>query len=467
MSANKNLTINQFLKNQNSLQTLRFITCGSVDDGKSTLIGRMLFESKLIFDDQIVSLEHDSRKSGTQGEDIDFALLVDGLAAEREQGITIDVAYRYFATDKRKFIVADTPGHEQYTRNMITGASTADAAIILIDARNGLMTQTKRHSYLCSLMGIKNIILAINKMDLVKYNEKKYLHILEEYKKFTSDFKFKNITAIPMSALKGHNIVENSKKMRWYKGKPLLRILESINIDEIKKKEKLRLPIQWVNRLDSEFRGFSGTIVSGKIKKGDVISVLPNGNKAKISKIIVSGKKVAVAYDKTAVTVTLDKEIDISRGDMLVKNDEPCEISNQFQVNLIWMSEIPGLIGRSHLIKIGHQSAGVQITNIKHKININSFEKLPASTLELNDICLAEISLDKSIIFDDYANNRSLGSFIIIDRITNQTIAVGMIKFALRRSQNVYNQKLDINKKARQTLNGHKSKVIWFTGLSG
>ena len=467
MTTNKNLTINQFLKNQNSLQTLRFITCGSVDDGKSTLIGRMLFESKLIFDDQIVSLEHDSRKSGTQGEDIDFALLVDGLAAEREQGITIDVAYRYFATDKRKFIVADTPGHEQYTRNMITGASTADAAIILIDARNGLMTQTKRHSYLCSLMGIKNIILAINKMDLVKYNEKKYLHILEEYKKFTSDFKFKNITAIPMSALKGDNIVENSKKMRWYKGKPLLRILESINIDEIKKKEKLRLPIQWVNRLDSEFRGFSGTIVSGKIKKGDVISVLPNGNKAKISEIIVSGKKVAVASDKTAVTVTLDKEIDISRGDMLVKNDEPCEISNQFQVNLVWMSEIPGLIGRSHLIKIGHQSAGVQITNIKHKININSFEKLPASTLELNDICLAEISLDKSIIFDDYANNRSLGSFIIIDRITNQTIAVGMIKFALRRSQNVYNQKLDINKKARQTLNGHKSKVIWFTGLSG
>ena len=316
-------------------------------------------------------------------------------------------------------------------------------------------------------MGIKHIILAINKMDLVKYNEKKYLHILEEYKKFTSDFKFKNITAIPMSALKGHNIVENSKKMRWYKGKPLLRILESINIDEIKKKEKLRLPIQWVNRLDSEFRGFSGTIVSGKIKKGDVISVLPNGNKAKISEIIVSGKKVPVASDKTAVTVTLDKEIDISRGDMLIKNDEPCEISNQFQVNLVWMSEIPGLIGRSHLIKIGHQSAGVQITNIKHKININSFEKLPASTLELNDICLAEISLDKSIIFDDYANNRSLGSFIIIDRITNQTIAVGMIKFALRRSQNVYNQKLDINKKARQTLNGHKSKVIWFTGLSG
>lgn len=467
MSSNKNLTINQFLKNQNSLQTLKFITCGSVDDGKSTLIGRMLFESQLIFDDQIVSLEHDSKKSGTQGDDIDFALLVDGLAAEREQGITIDVAYRYFATDKRKFIVADTPGHEQYTRNMITGASTADAAIILIDARNGLMTQTKRHSYLCSLMGIKNIILAINKMDLVEYKEKEYLHILEDYKKFTSDFKFKNITAIPMSALKGENIVENSKKMRWYKGQSLLRILETINIDEIKKKQKLRLPIQWVNRLDSEFRGFSGTVVSGKIKKGDVISVLPNGNKAKISEIIVSGKKVTSASDKTAVTVTLDKEIDISRGDMLVKNDEPCEISNQFQVNLVWMSENPGLIGRSHLIKIGHQSAGVQITNIKHKVNINSFEKLPATTLELNDICLAEISLDKYVIFDEYTNSRSLGSFIIIDRITNQTIAVGMIKFSLRRSQNIYNQKLDVNKKARQTLNGHKSKVIWFTGLSG
>jgi len=467
MSANKNLTINQFLKNQNSLQTLRFITCGSVDDGKSTLIGRMLFESQLIFDDQIISLKHDSKKSGTQGEDIDFALLVDGLAAEREQGITIDVAYRYFATNKRKFIVADTPGHEQYTRNMITGASTADVAIILVDSRNGLMTQTKRHSYLCSLMGIKKIILAINKMDLVEYKEKKYINILEEYKKFTSDFNFKNITAIPMSALRGDNIVENSKKMRWYKGKSLLRMLETINIDEIKKKEKLRLPIQWVNRLDSEFRGFSGTIVSGNIKKGDVISVLPNGNKAKISEIIVSGKKVSSASDKTAVTVTLDKEIDISRGDMLVKNDEPCEISNQFQVNLVWMSEIPGLIGRSHLIKIGHQSAGVQITNIKHKVNINSFEKLPGSSLELNDICLAEISLDKSIIFDEYANSRSLGSFIMIDRITNQTIAVGMIKFALRRSQNIFNQKLDINKKDRQTLNGHKSKVIWFTGLSG
>ncbi|MGY9026010.1 MAG: sulfate adenylyltransferase subunit CysN [Candidatus Pelagibacterales bacterium] len=465
--SNKVSEIGKFLQNQSSLKTLRFITCGSVDDGKSTLIGRMLYEAQLIFDDQIISLENDSKKSGTQGADIDFALLVDGLAAEREQGITIDVAYRYFATDKRKFIVADTPGHEQYTRNMITGASTADAAIILVDARNGLMTQTKRHSYLCSLMGIKNIILAINKMDLIAYKKNDYLKIVEEYKSFVSDFNFKQVIPLPISALKGDNIVEISKKMKWYDGKTLISLLENISISKKKTNEQLRLPIQWVNRLDSEFRGFSGTIVSGKLKKGDLVSVLPNGNKAKILEVIVSGKSVPSAQVNQAVTFTLDKEIDISRGNMLVPIDQPCEISNQFQVKLVWMSDTKGLLGRSHLIKIGHQTAGAQITNIKHKINVNTFEKLPGNTLELNDICLAEINLDKSIIFENYNTNRALGSFILIDRVTNQTLAVGMINFSLRRSQNIYNQKLDVNKKSRQILNGHKSKVIWLTGLSG
>jgi|TARA_B110000305_G_C19438445_1_gene640372 bifunctional enzyme CysN/CysC len=465
--SNKVSEIGKFLQNQSSLKTLRFITCGSVDDGKSTLIGRMLYEAQLIFDDQIISLENDSKKSGTQGADIDFALLVDGLAAEREQGITIDVAYRYFATDKRKFIVADTPGHEQYTRNMITGASTADAAIILVDARNGLMTQTKRHSYLCSLMGIKNIILAINKMDLIAYKKNDYLKIVEEYKSFVSDFNFKQVIPLPISALKGDNIVEISNKMKWYDGKTLISLLENISISKKKTNEQLRLPIQWVNRLDSEFRGFSGTIVSGKLKKGDLVSVLPNGNKAKILEVIVSGKSVPSAQVNQAVTFTLDKEIDISRGNMLVPIDQPCEISNQFQVKLVWMSDTKGLLGRSHLIKIGHQTAGAQITNIKHKINVNTFEKLPGNTLELNDICLAEINLDKSIIFENYNTNRALGSFILIDRVTNQTLAVGMINFSLRRSQNIYNQKLDVNKKSRQILNGHKSKVIWLTGLSG
>ena len=465
--SNKVSEIGKFLQNQSSLKTLRFITCGSVDDGKSTLIGRMLYEAQLIFDDQIISLENDSKKSGTQGADIDFALLVDGLAAEREQGITIDVAYRYFATDKRKFIVADTPGHEQYTRNMITGASTADAAIILVDARNGLMTQTKRHSYLCSLMGIKNIILAINKMDLIAYKKNDYLKIVEEYKSFVSDFNFKQVIPLPISALKGDNIVEISNKMKWYDGKTLISLLENISISKKKTNEQLRLPIQWVNRLDSEFRGFSGTIVSGKLKKGDLVSVLPNGNKAKILEVIVSGKSVPSAQVNQAVTFTLDKEIDISRGNMLVPIDQPCEISNQFQVKLVWMSDTKGLLGRSHLIKICHQTAGAQITNIKHKINVNTFEKLPGNTLELNDICLAEINLDKSIIFENYNTNRALGSFILIDRVTNQTLAVGMINFSLRRSQNIYNQKLDVNKKSRQILNGHKSKVIWLTGLSG
>ena len=465
--SNKVSEIGKFLQNQSSLKTLRFITCGSVDDGKSTLIGRMLYEAQLIFDDQIISLENDSKKSGTQGADIDFALLVDGLAAEREQGITIDVAYRYFATDKRKFIVADTPGHEQYTRNMITGASTADAAIILVDARNGLMTQTKRHSYLCSLMGIQNIILAINKMDLIAYKKNDYLKIVEEYKSFVSDFNFKQVIPLPISALKGDNIVEISNKMKWYDGKTLISLLENISISKKKTNEQLRLPIQWVNRLDSEFRGFSGTIVSGKLKKGDLVSVLPNGNKAKILEVIVSGKSVPSAQVNQAVTFTLDKEIDISRGNMLVPIDQPCEISNQFQVKLVWMSDTKGLLGRSHLIKIGHQTAGAQITNIKHKINVNTFEKLPGNTLELNDICLAEINLDKSIIFENYNTNRALGSFILIDRVTNQTLAVGMINFSLRRSQNIYNQKLDVNKKSRQILNGHKSKVIWLTGLSG
>jgi len=433
--------VNQYLAEQASLDTLRFITCGSVDDGKSTLIGRMLFEAQMIFEDQVASLQSDSKKMGTQGGDIDFALLVDGLASEREQGITIDVAYRFFATDRRKFIVADTPGHEQYTRNMVTGASTADVAVILIDARQGVLTQTRRHSMICSALGIKQMVIAINKMDLVDYHQDVFDRILEDYQAFAKDLQFTKMTAIPISALKGDNIIERSSHMHWHQGPTLLGLLETVDPRATRVDHALRFPVQWVNRPNLDFRGFSGTIEAGAAQVGQSIRVLPSGATAKIQGIALFEDRLESAEAGQAVTLTLDTEIDASRGDVIVAADAPCEVSDQFGVNIVWMDQEPGYLGRSFWLKLGTTQVNAHITAIKHKININTFEH--------------------------YQDCPPMGAFILIDRMNNQTVAAGMIEFALRRAKNVHRQKLEIDKAARRTLNGHTSRVLWFTGLSG
>jgi len=459
--------VNAYLEEQASLDTLRFITCGSVDDGKSTLIGRMLYEAQQIFEDQVASLRNDSKKMGTQGGDIDFALLVDGLAAEREQGITIDVAYRFFATDKRKFIVADTPGHEQYTRNMFTGASTADVAVILIDARQGVLTQTKRHSMICSALGIKNIVVAINKMDLVDYQQAVYEEIESDFRSFAEEMNFDTITPIPMAALKGDNVVERSQKTAWYQGPTLLGFLETVNTQLSRIDHALRLPVQWVNRPNLDFRGFSGTIEAGAASVGQKIRVLPSGETATIESIVLFEDNLVKAEAGQAVTVTLDREIDASRGDVIVSADSPCEVSDQFEVQLVWMDQEPGYIGRSYWLKIGTNRISGQITDIKYKININTSEHLSATQLELNDLCVVNLQVNHPIAFESFKDCPPMGSFILIDRMNNQTVGAGMIDFALRRATNVHNQKLDVDKQARRHLNGHTSKVLWFTGLSG
>jgi len=459
--------VNTYLAEQTSLDTLRFITCDSVDDGKSTLIGRMLCEAQLIFDDQVASLKSDSKKVGTQGGDIDFALLVDGLAAEREQGITIDVAYRFFATDKRKFIVADTPGHEQYTRNMVTGASSADLAIILIDARQGILTQTRRHSMICSVLGIKNIVLAVNKMDLMDYSKDTFEQIEANYRAFAKQLNFTQITAIPISALKGDNVIQRSTNSHWYHGPTLLGYLETLDYQSSDVEQPLRFPVQWVNRPNLDFRGFSGTIEAGRAQVGQAVRILPSGETANINEIILFKDKLKQADAGRAVTLTLDREIDASRGDLIVAADAPCEISDQFEIELIWMDQEPGFLGRSYLMKIGTQTVSAQITEIKHKININTFEKLSASKLELNDLCAVKIKTDRAIPFEAYKTCPGIGSLILIDRMSNQTVAAGMIDYALRRASNVHRQKLDVDKSTRRQMNGHTSKVIWFTGLSG
>ena len=459
--------VNAYLKEQASLDTLRFITCGSVDDGKSTLIGRMLYEAQLIFEDQVASLKSDSKKVGTQGSDIDFALLVDGLAAEREQGITIDVAYRFFSTDRRKFIVADTPGHEQYTRNMVTGASTADVAVILIDARQGVLTQTRRHSIICSALGIKNIVLAVNKMDLVDYSESRFKEIVEEYRDFAKALSFNEITPIPMSALKGANVVERAVQTQWHHGPTLLGYLESVDTRDSKDAHPLRFPVQWVNRPNLNFRGFSGTLEAGTAKVGQAIRILPSGETASIKEIVLFKRNLETAHTGHSVTITLDREIDASRGDVIVAADAPCEVSDQFQVELVWMDSEQGYLGRSYWMKIGTQLVNAQITDIKHKININTFEHLSASKLALNDLCVVTLKTDKAIPFEPYKECAGLGGLILIDRMSNQTVAAGMIDFALRRAKNVHRHKLDVNKETRRHLNGHTSKVLWFTGLSG
>jgi len=459
--------IDAYLKAQEEKSMLRFITCGSVDDGKSTLIGRLLYDSKMIFEDQLNALESDSKRVGTQGEEIDFALLVDGLAAEREQGITIDVAYRYFSTDKRKFIVADTPGHEQYTRNMATGASTADVAILLIDARKGVLTQTRRHSFIASLLGIKNIVLAINKMDLENYSQQVVQDIEAEYREFAKDFGFREIMTIPMSALKGDNIIAPSENMTWYTGPSLMAYLENVPVGDARQQADFRLPVQWVNRPNLDFRGFSGTIASGTVRVGDRVKALPNAQESTVKSIVTFDGDLDYAVAGEAITLTLEDEIDISRGDVIAGKDHPPEVADQFEAKIIWMHDEPMLPGRPYMFKTANKLVPGLVTDLKHKVNVNTMEHTAAKSLALNEIGICNIGLESRIAFDAYASNRELGSFIIIDRITNNTVGVGMIDFALRRASNIHWQALDVDKVARAEMKLQRPAVLWFTGLSG
>ncbi len=457
----------EYLQVHQNKGLLRFITCGSVDDGKSTLIGRLLYDSKMIFEDQLAALESDSKKVGTQGGEIDFALLVDGLAAEREQGITIDVAYRFFSTDKRKFIVADTPGHEQYTRNMVTGASTADLAVILMDARKGVLVQTRRHSFLVSLIGIKNVVLAINKMDLVGYSQETFDKIVADYRVFAKQIGFENILEIPISGLKGDNITEKSTSTPWYKGPTLMHHLETVQIEEQVRSAPFRMWVQWVNRPDLDFRGFSGQVVSGVIRPGDRVRALPSARESKVARIVTKDGDLQEAIAGQSVTITLKDEIDISRGDMLAGTDALAGVADQFNATLVWMSDAALLPGRPYWLKIGSRVISASVTEIKHKVHVNTLEQLAAKTLELNEIGSVNLSVDLPIPFDAYTENKNTGGFILIDRMTNATVAAGMIQFALRRSQNIHWQAVDVDKNVRSALKGQKACVLWFTGLSG
>ncbi|MDC3320263.1 sulfate adenylyltransferase subunit CysN [Luminiphilus sp.] len=459
--------VDDYVDTQSKLDLLRFITCGSVDDGKSTLIGRMLYEAQMIFEDQVTTLQSDSKKVGTQGADIDFALLVDGLAAEREQGITIDVAYRFFNTDRRKFIVADTPGHEQYTRNMVTGASTADVAIILIDASQGVLTQTRRHSFIASLLGIEHVVLAVNKMDLVGYSQDRFNAICEEYEVLRKHLAFKSITPIPLSALKGDNVIERSGTMDWYQGPTLLGFLETVDIRDRLNQHAFRFPVQWVNRPNADFRGFSGTVVAGSIKPGDEIRALPSGQMAAIDRIVLSSNDLDQAVTDQAVTLTLDREIDLSRGDLIVAAEAPCEVSDQFEAELVWMDNEPGYVGRRYSFQLGTSQANASLTDIRFKYDVNTFEQLSGRELSFNEIANVQITLDAEIPFEAYTTCPGLGAFVLIDRYTNATVAAGMIRFALRRSSNVHRQALSVDRAAREKLSGHRGRVVWLTGLSG
>ncbi len=459
--------IEAYLQQHEVKSLLRFITCGSVDDGKSTLIGRLLYDSKMIFEDQLAALEADSKRVGTQGGDIDFALLVDGLAAEREQGITIDVAYRFFSTDKRKFIVADTPGHEQYTRNMVTGASTADAAVILIDARKGVLTQTRRHSFLVSLLGIRHVVLAINKMDLVGWSQEVFDAIVAEYHDFAAQIGIREFTAIPMSALKGDNITETSAHTTWYAGPPLMRWLEDAPVEDDLQDKPFRMPVQWVNRPNLDFRGFSGQVASGVIRPGDKVKALPSGRESTVERIVTLRGDLERAVAGQSVTLTLADEIDISRGDVLAAAASPPEVADQFESTIVWFDDEPLLPGRPYLLKLGTRTVTAQITEPKHKVNVNTLEKLAATRLELNEIGVCNLALSAPIAFDPYAENKDLGGFILIDRLSNRTVGAGLLNFALRRSQNIHWQALDVHKEARSALKGQKARVVWFTGLSG
>jgi len=447
---------------------LRFNTCGSVDDGKSTLIGRLLWDSKALFEDQLAALEADSKKVGTRHGEIDYALLLDGLSAEREQGITIDVAYRFFSTEKRNFIVADTPGHEQYTRNMVTGASTADLSVILVDARKGVLTQTKRHSFLVWLLGIRHVVLVVNKMDLVDYSHDIFNKIEAEYRAFAKELGLPDAICIPISAVKGDNVLERSTITTWYQGPTLMEVLETVEIDETRVREQpLRLPVQWVNRPDLDFRGFSGTIVAGRIRKGELIRAQPSGRTSTVTRIVTFDGDLEEAVAGQSITITLADEIDISRGDLVVAADQPAEISDQFEATVVWMSEAPLLPGRSYFLKIGTKTVTGTVAPLKCRINVNTLQKMAAAKLELNEIGICDLELDRSIAFDPYRINRDTGGFILIDRITNDTVGAGMLHFALRRASNVQWQALDVNKAGRAAQKGQKPCVLWFTGLSG
>ena len=460
--------IDAYLAQHQQKSLLRFITCGSVDDGKSTLIGRLLYDSKMIFEDQLAALEADSKRVGTQGQEIDFALLVDGLAAEREQGITIDVAYRFFTTEKRKFIVADTPGHEQYTRNMVTGASTADLAVILIDARKGVLTQTRRHSFLAHLIGIKHIVLAVNKMDLVGYDKSVFERILLSYRSFASEIGITNFTAIPISGFKGDNVTALSDNMPWFKGPALIEHLEGVEIAAAADEAKpFRLPVQWVNRPNLDFRGFSGQIASGTVRPGDDVRILPSGKMTKIDRIVTLDGDLDEAVVGQSVTLTLSDEVDCSRGDVIAAADAPPEAADQFEATLVWMADEAMIAGRAYWLKLATQTVSATIQQPKYEINVNTLDHLAAKTLELNGIGVVELSTDKPIVFEAYADNRTLGGFILIDKLTNATVAAGMLHFSLRRAQNVHWQASDVDRDMRANLKNQRPALLWFTGLSG
>ena len=446
---------------------LRFLTCGSVDDGKSTLIGRLLYDSQLILDDQLARLARDSARHGTTGTDLDFALLVDGLEAEREQGITIDVAYRFFSTPRRSFIVADTPGHEQYTRNMATGASGSDVAVILIDARKGVLTQTRRHTYICWLLGIRHICVAVNKIDLVEYSGERFQQIVGDYLGFAQSLTFGSITAIPISARLGDNVSQRSERMGWYEGPTLLEYLESVEVDVALDDKPFRFPVQWVNRANQDFRGFCGTVASGSIRPGDRIVVAQSGREASVRRIITADGDLPAAHPGYAVTLTLSDEVDIARGDVLARPESRPEVVDQFAAHVLWMAEEPMFPGRSYLLRIGTKYVPARITTLKHKIDVNNLDHIAARTLALNEIGLCNISTSTPVAFDPYEENRETGAFILIDRYTNATAGAGMITFGLRRATNIHRQSLLIDKGARTRLHGHQATILWFTGLPG
>jgi bifunctional enzyme CysN/CysC len=460
--------IEQYLKRHEHKQLLRFITCGSVDDGKSTLIGRLLYESKLLFEDHLAAVERDSRKWGTQGDRIDFALLVDGLAAEREQGITIDVAYRFFSTDTRKYIVADTPGHEQYTRNMVTGASTADCAVLMVDARKGMLVQTRRHSYLVNLLGIRHVLVAVNKMDLVDHSQSTFDDIAREYRRLAEKLDFETVTFVPMSALEGDNVIERSPRMPWWRGTTLMHWLETVPVDEDRRrKAPLRLPVQWVNRPNLDFRGFAGTIASGMVSRGDRVRIQPSGRETTVSRIVTRNGDLAAAVAGQSVTLTLADEVDASRGDVICSARTPAEVADQFECTVVWMDDEPLLPGRPYLMKVGALTASATISEIIHEVNFNTLQASPATHLDLNAIALCKLTVDRAIPFDAYSQNRQTGSFILIDRLGNRTSGAGMLCGALRKATDIFVQVFDVDRALRASMKHQTPCVVWLTGLSG
>ena len=470
---NRPADVRSWLADQERKELLRFITCGSVDDGKSTLIGRLLYETKTLFEDQLAALEADSKRHGTQGDSIDFALLVDGLSAEREQGITIDVAYRYFTSEKRKFIIADTPGHEQYTRNMVTGASTADLAVLLVDARKGVLTQTRRHAFLAHLVGVRHFVLAVNKMDMVDYDQRAFDAITAEFRSFADRIGVSDVVAIPVSAVRGDNVAEPSRTTSWYEGPSLLDHLDTVTLDaDADLAKPLRMPVQWVNRPNQDFRGFAGQIASGTMTSNEDVRILPSGRVTRIERILGPRGDLEQAVAGQSVTVTLADEVDCSRGDVIAAAGHPPEAADQFEATLVWMDEHDLIPGRGYWLKIGTQTVTATIQEPKYEINVNTLDHLAAKALALNGIGVAEVATDREIVFEPYAvanssPNRMLGGFILIDKLTNATVACGMLHFALRRALNVHRQHLDVSRETHATIKGQKPAVLWFTGLSG